>query len=748
MTLFSSRTLAGGLLLGATGVLVAAALILSPGERSDLGGRERGRSDLAAAAAQLASRLDQGIYERSRDVQLAAQNDVLADPGASVDAKRSFLARWHALRPEYAIAVFASPEGRILATSNRLLEGADVSSREWFVKGRAGPAVVDVHDALLLGKLLRTEAGDPPRFIDLVAPVYGRDGDLRGVVAVHLFAAWVGEVEHASRATLGREAAQITFSVATSAGEVLTGSRGLREQRFGALGPAATHPDPTTVSTIAAGYREYPGLGWRVTAQAGAGFAGEGASAAGGVLAPAVGLGLPLAVMLWSAGGLVARRARADAAEEGATSGPATSRATPANDPEPWLDEPLPGAVPNRVEAGEAPAVPPGPGVVTQPAAQDVPGEAADRRKVDALRQLTDGTAHDFSNLDVLRRREALDGEGRRLVDAALRGAERGTTLTQRMLTLPRSQPAHAARTDLRELVDGMCNLIGRCGLPGIDLRVDIPEGLGAAVVDAKQLEVAILNLVVNAQDAMQAGGTLTITAANVVHAGDGSLATGRYLRLAVIDEGHGMDAATLARAAEPFFSTRGAGKRAGLGLSVVQSLMAKAGGALRLESQPGAGTRAELWLPATQVRTAPAGRPGLRTLALDILLVDDDALVRASTAEMLEDLGHRVVEAGSGVEALAILGSAAAVDVVITDDAMPGMTGGELARAVSAMRPRTRIVVASGYAPCRDGVPDALPRLTKPLRQAEVSALLAALFEAGSSRPVEEGKVLPFRRA
>lgn len=739
MTVPSSRGLAA-LLIIAAGSLIAGLLALDPARNAGRDEPDPRRTALAAAANNLADRLDQGIYERSRDVQLAAQNDVLADPNASVDAKRAVLARWHELRPEYAIAVLASPEGRILATSNRLVEGADVSAREWFLKGRAGPAVVDVHDAVLLAKLLRTDGLNPPRFIDVVAPVRGRDGTLRGVLAVHLYDHWMDEVAHSVRATLGPAGAGLRLSVIGAGGQTLLDPATPLDVDAGRPGASITVATP--------GHREYPGLGWRVVAR------GPAMPEATGGLPPLLLLILPLgAVVLAGAGLLALARARSDAphptprdASEAAPCPPAPETA------EPTLAES--GAAASALHES-APAAP-------EPAASDpapLPEVAHRRQKVEALRQLTDGIAHDFtnlltiviSNLELLRRRGDLADEPRRLVDAALRGAERGAALTERMLAFSHRLPAKPARTDVAAVVGGMCNLMSRSGLPGVDLRTSFPDGLAAAIVDAKQLEVALLNLVVNAQDAMQGGGLLTLSGAEaVVHAGDPVLAPGRYVRVTVADEGQGMDEATLARATEPFFSTKGGGQRSGLGLCVVQDIVARAGGALRLASEPGRGTSAELWLPSA-AGASSLGRPARRAPrpvgSLDILLVDDDALVRACFAEMLGDLGHRVVEAESGRQALELLDGGARADVVVTDYAMPGMTGTELAALVTARRPRTRVVMASGYALCPDGVADRYPVLMKPVRQAEVQAVLEGLVERGLPAD-EEPRVLQFRRA
>jgi CheY-like chemotaxis protein/anti-sigma regulatory factor (Ser/Thr protein kinase) len=256
------------------------------------------------------------------------------------------------------------------------------------------------------------------------------------------------------------------------------------------------------------------------------------------------------------------------------------------------------------------------------------------------------------------------------------------------------------------------------------------------ARADANQLEMAILNLAVNARDAMPGGGVLTVgVTAETVDAGQvAGLAPGRYVRLTVTDTGVGMDAATLARAVEPFFSTKGVGRGTGLGLSMVHGLAAQLGGALTLESREGEGTVAALWLPVSdsvpesaaaraEPEAAPAGKAGT------VLLVDDEPLVRASTADMLVEMGFEVVEADSGADALALIDTRVP-DLVITDHLMPGLSGTDLALILAAERPGLPVLIVSGYAEL-DGLPADLPRLTKPFRQADLAERIAGLRPA-----------------
>jgi PAS domain S-box-containing protein len=363
-------------------------------------------------------------------------------------------------------------------------------------------------------------------------------------------------------------------------------------------------------------------------------------------------------------------------------------------------------------------------------------------QKMEAMGQLTGGVAHDFNNLltpilgslDLLHRK-ALGGEReQRLVEGALQSAERAKTLVQRLLAFARRQPLQPGPVDLPELVSGMVELVASTSGPQIRIETRIDSPLPFARADSNQLEMAILNLAVNARDAMPGGGTLTIggTAETVAQGQVAGLAPGRYVRLAVADTGIGMDKATLARAVEPFFSTKGVGRGTGLGLSMVHGLVAQLGGALTLDSRVGEGTVAALWLPVSDSAPASAAAPrepdpAPSAAAGTVLLVDDEPLVRASTADMLSELGYEVVEADSGADALALL-DMRVPDLVITDHLMPGLSGTDLALILAAERPGLPVLIVSGYAEL-EGCPADLPRLTKPFRQADLADCLARLL-------------------
>ncbi|MDF4004421.1 response regulator [Luteibacter sp. PPL201] len=363
-------------------------------------------------------------------------------------------------------------------------------------------------------------------------------------------------------------------------------------------------------------------------------------------------------------------------------------------------------------------------------------------QKMEALGSLTGGIAHDFNNLlmavqgslELLRERLPPEPLLLRLLDNARAGAERGSALTARMLAFARRQELKTQRVDLRELVEGMADLLQRSLGTTIVVETRFGHPLPPVVVDANQLETALLNLAVNARDAMDGAGRLVI-ATDEAWLPDASapLAPGRYVRLALMDSGNGMDDATLKRATEPFFTTKGVGKGTGLGLSMVHGLAEQSGGALRLRSVPGEGTTAEIWLPAaegpadalspsTSTATKKPSPPADR--AYTVLSVDDDDLVRATTVEMLEDLGYTVFSSPSGDDALRVL-ERTAVDLVITDHAMPRMTGAQLATQIRSRWPSVPVVMATGYAELPAGMQLDLPRLAKPYSQASLAEVV-----------------------
>jgi signal transduction histidine kinase len=365
--------------------------------------------------------------------------------------------------------------------------------------------------------------------------------------------------------------------------------------------------------------------------------------------------------------------------------------------------------------------------------------EAALRQaqKMEAIGQLTGGVAHDFNNLlmavmgnlDLLRKHVGDDPRGRRLIEGALQGAQRGASLTQRMLAFARQQDLRTGSVDLGDLVRGMEDLLDRTIGPQIGLTLELQPELPLANVDGNQIELAILNLVINARDAMPGGGGITVSA-DYPDRIPKSLAPGRYVRVRVTDTGHGMDEETLKKAIDPFFSTKEVGKGTGLGLSMVHGLAVQLGGLFDLQSKVDRGTTATLWLPAAEIgkRVAPADKPAAAAPAgrahARILVVDDDSLIAMATVDMLEDLGHTVLEANSAAAALKLLEEQGAPDLLITDHAMPHMTGVELSRIVRRDYPGLPILLATGYAD--------LPRLSKPYRQDMLKLEIDKLLQVG----------------
>lgn len=380
-------------------------------------------------------------------------------------------------------------------------------------------------------------------------------------------------------------------------------------------------------------------------------------------------------------------------------------------------------------------------------------------QKVEALGQLTGGVAHDFNNLltpiigslDLLVRREIGNDREQRLVAGALHSAERARTLVQRLLAFARRQPLQPTAIDVRALVTGMGDLVASTTGPQVKVVIETAEDLPAARADYNQVEMALLNLAVNARDAMPEGGTIRISAARRTVSEDAEtpaeLKPGRYVMISVADTGVGMDADTLARAIEPFFSTKGVGKGTGLGLSMVHGLARQLGGGIRIFSQPGVGTNVELWLPVAAEAAhphlpggeEPAPQGGRRGKAL---LVDDEEAVRTATAHMLEEAGFTVIEAASGDAALQLLGDQTDLAVLVTDHLMPGMDGTQLARRARMIRPGLPCLIISGYADVEGVAPD-LPRLAKPFRAKELIDALDAVL-AGNAEPAPANPAPP----
>lgn len=370
-------------------------------------------------------------------------------------------------------------------------------------------------------------------------------------------------------------------------------------------------------------------------------------------------------------------------------------------------------------------------------------------RKVETLGQLTGGVAHDFNNLltpimsglDILSRRHGDDEKSHRIISGGLQASERAKTLVQRLLAFARRQTLLPKDTDVCELARDMRELLERTLGPQIEFRLETQDAGCAALVDPNQLELAVLNLAVNARDAMPDGGTLTISVDTVTvtpSAPHDTLGSGDYVRVSVIDTGTGMDAETLSHAIEPFFTTKEVGHGTGLGLSMVHGLAAQSGGALSVRSVQGQGTTAEIWLPFASCPTKPdpvqnADIP-LPEKTKKVLLVDDEALIRMSVADNLIELGYEVVEAGSAAEALEHVSSGIVPDLLVTDHMMPGMTGAQLASELRGIMPKLPILMITGYADLKPEQASGLVVLAKPFRMAELGRRVAELLDGRQS--------------
>jgi len=364
-------------------------------------------------------------------------------------------------------------------------------------------------------------------------------------------------------------------------------------------------------------------------------------------------------------------------------------------------------------------------------------------QKMEAIGQLTGGVAHDFNNIlaaisgsiELALRRIQKGEDPAQFLHNAMHGAERGATLTQRLLSFARKQELELAPIDLIASIRDTTGLLERTLGPNVTLETRFPMRLPRVIADHSQFELALMNLVVNARDSMPDGGSIVLAIDLPVP----EARTERFVRLRVIDEGQGMDQATVDRATEPFFTTKGVGKGTGLGLSMVKGMAEQCGGRFALTSELGKGTTAEIWLAVAkeeQTAAEPAAvqvRAPAQVERLRVLAVDDDAIVLLNTVTMLEDMGHTVVERHSGSEALEALHDEQ-FDLLLSDYAMPGMNGGDLVHRARAMQPHIRAAIVSGYADLPEGTALDVPRLAKPFSQDDLAQLIARLEEQSRS--------------
>jgi PAS domain S-box-containing protein len=374
-------------------------------------------------------------------------------------------------------------------------------------------------------------------------------------------------------------------------------------------------------------------------------------------------------------------------------------------------------------------------------------------RKMDAIGQLTGGIAHDFNNLlaavlgglELLERRAQIAVEHRKILDMTRHAAEQGAELVSRLLAFARKQKLEPARIAIAGLSSAVTQLLAHTLGGLVRLEWKLEPNLWCPYADEAQLELALMNLAINARDAMPEGGTIRITCRNAtIGSGERGINAGEYVVLAVADNGCGIAPSLLERVTEPFFTTKAVGKGTGLGLSMVYGFAQQSGGTIRIDSRVGEGTSVEIWLPrAPEVLDQPV--PDAIAGAADrastqrprnILLVDDHEGVRATTAALLEDLGHRVTTAADGVQVTTLLRNGLGdIDLVISDYAMPLMSGSEVIRKLRVARPSLPAIIITGYAETDavSGAPEGVVIITKPFTPTRLQdAIAAASFEQG----------------
>jgi PAS domain S-box-containing protein len=388
---------------------------------------------------------------------------------------------------------------------------------------------------------------------------------------------------------------------------------------------------------------------------------------------------------------------------------------------------------------------------------KELESQLVQARKMDAIGKLTGGIAHDFNNLlaavlgglGLIERRLPLQDEHLKILNMTRRAAEQGSELVGRLLAFARRQQLEPACIEMDALSSAVTDLLAHTLGGLVELEWKIEGEPWCAFADQSQLELALMNLIINARDAMPDGGTITVaTETRMLAAPDPEtgLPPGDYVVLAVSDAGCGIAPEMLEQVLEPFFTTKDVGKGTGLGLSMVYGFARQSGGAFRIDSQVGVGTRAEIWLPRGRPEAVRAAEPariveGAAARPLNILLVDDHDGVRTTTAALLSDLGHRVVEATDGPEVLALLrGAPDACDILVTDYAMPHVSGAEVIHQARQVRGALPAIIITGYADAQSIArrPEDVPVLAKPFTPNQLVAALDAAL-AGEPARIEE---------
>jgi PAS domain S-box-containing protein len=383
--------------------------------------------------------------------------------------------------------------------------------------------------------------------------------------------------------------------------------------------------------------------------------------------------------------------------------------------------------------------------------------ELVQARKMDAIGKLTGGIAHDFNNLlaavlgglGLIERRLPLEEEHLKILNMTKRAAEQGSDLVGRLLAFARRQQLAPACIEVAALSTSVSDLLAHTLGGLVEIEWQIEDGLWCAFADQSQLELALMNLIINARDSMPDGGTIAVRAENrmVGENEDDGVAGGDYVVLTVADTGCGIAPDILEQVMEPFFTTKEVGKGTGLGLSMVYGFAKQSGGSFRIRSRVGAGTSAEIWLPrgiesdAGEVQSTDEGEDSERVSGVSILLVDDHEAVRLTTAALLRDLGHKVTVMVDGAEAVAFLRETGGRwDLLITDYAMPHVSGLEVIRQARELRPGLPAIVITGYADANSigRRPEDVAVLSKPFTPEQMNlAIRQALVPGASAAPV-----------
>jgi PAS domain S-box-containing protein len=384
-------------------------------------------------------------------------------------------------------------------------------------------------------------------------------------------------------------------------------------------------------------------------------------------------------------------------------------------------------------------------------------GALRQAQKMEAVGQLTGGVAHDFNNLltvimgnlQILAAHLRDDAFAAELVQVALKAAKRGSDLNRTLLAFSRKQRLAPTAVDFNEMIGSMSGMLRRVLGEPVSIGQALAAGLPLAIADPSQLETALLNLAVNARDAMPEGGVLTIETGSVIldehyAASEVDVKPGRYVLLAVSDTGYGMPPEVVARACEPFFTTKEVGKGSGLGLAMVYGFVKQSGGHVKIYSEPGFGTTVKLFFPELATPT-PAGGPEPTAVAAasprgneTLLVVEDEQDVRQLACRVLSGLGYRILQAGDGRAALALLETEPAIDLLFTDVVLPGgMNGPEIARRALLRRPALKVLYTSGYTGNAIQQLDALATpvrlITKPYPIEELAQVVRALLDGGA---------------